>query len=126
MSSFLKDSIIGLLFTAVVLTIHMFINDQICSCQQFDFWGLTYGSQFGIYLILFLTLNYVNKVNKKYLGMVFLAIATFRIIFVAGVLLIVKKYFDIDIRPFTFHFVSIALIFIVFETIRVYRRFLSF
>ena len=125
MSSLVKDLIIGLLFTAVVLTIHMFINDRICSCQQFDWWILTYGAQFSIYTILFVALHYVNKVDNKKTGLVFLGIATFRILFVASILLIFKKSIEIDIKSFTIHFASIALVFILFETIRVYRKYLS-
>lgn len=125
MSSFLKDLIVGILFTAVVFTVHVLINDTLCTCEQFDWWWVLYGSQLFIYILLFLGMNYTAKKNKGNTGFVFLGAATFRLIFVAILLLIIKKDYTIDTESFVFHFISVVLIFIVFETIRTYIKFLK-
>lgn len=125
MNSVIKDLIIGLLFTAVLLTSHVGVQQLIPEKFHFDSWALVYVSQFLIYSLLFIALKGVSKFDENRVGQVFIIIATFRIIFVGLILVVYKKYVEIDIVPFALHFTVVALLYIGFETYRTFKKYLS-
>lgn len=125
MNSIIKDLVIGLLFTAVLLSIHVGLQTILPEELQFDGWAITYISQFLIYCLLFIAIKAVTKFDKNRIGQVFLVIATFRIIFVGLILVVYKKYVEIDIVPFALHFTVVALLYIGFETYRTFKKYLS-